>query len=290
MLEFYDIEIEDLKKIREIISNNNIISSLYSVYNLYALRKKYNTKIAYDNNTLYIQQINRNSYLYPIGSEDLKISINKLQEHAKMNNYKFNLWGLTSEMVDRLEDKYPNTFIIKEIPDWSDYIYETDKLFNNKIIKKHRKFISQNNNRYEIEKISKSNIKEIIEFQHKWMKDNADDSDDIVSLNFENESILESLTIWDKLPLIGFCVKVDGIIVAFDYGFMQTPDCFMIHVIKTDKTIKGLTPFIFKYLIEAINVKYINFEEDIGIEGLRTFKTRLEPSFMLKKYKAILDI
>ena len=207
-----------------------------------------------------------------------------------MNNYKFNLWGLTSEMVDRLEEKYPNTFIIKEIPDWSDYIYETDKLSNNKIIKKHRKFIKQNNNRYEIEKISKSNIKEIIEFQHKWMKDNVDDNDDIVSLNFENESILESLTIWDKLPLIGFCVKVNGIVVAFDYGFMQTPDCFMIHVIKTDKTIKGLTPFIFKYLIEAINVKYINFEEDIGIEGLRTFKTRLEPSFMLKKYKAILDI
>ena len=62
LLEFYDIKIEDLEKIRELISNNNIISSLYSTYNLYALRKKYNTKIAYDNNTLYIQQINRNIY------------------------------------------------------------------------------------------------------------------------------------------------------------------------------------------------------------------------------------
>lgn len=54
------------------------------------------------------------------------------------------------------------------------------------------------------------------------------------------------------------------------------------------KKIKRLTIFLFKILVESVDVKYINFEEDIGIDGLRTFKIRLQPSFMLDKYEAFL--
>lgn len=39
-MEFKDIKIEDLPKIEKIVDRSHVISSLYSSYNLYALRNK----------------------------------------------------------------------------------------------------------------------------------------------------------------------------------------------------------------------------------------------------------
>lgn len=287
MEEFHDICKDDLGKIEDLVYENHIMSSLYSTYNLYRLRNKYKTKICYYEDKLLIYQENRktdkyDSYLYPIGKNNINNSINMLYQYAKTKNKDIVLWGLTDKMVYDLEKTRPNEFQYEEIPNWADYIYEKEKLMNAKVLKKSRKFSREYKDNYEIEKLNKTNFDDVIEFQNKWMKTNARNNDDIISLNYENDSIIETLENWDDIPLRGYCIKINGKIVGFIYGFQQTIDCYTIHVIKTDKSIKGLTLFLFKYFVENSNTKYINFEEDIGIEGLRIFKTRLEPSFIKK--------
>lgn len=48
---------------------------------------------------------------------------------------------------------------------------------------------------------------------------------------------------------------------------------------------RGLTYYLNREMaIKDINIKYINLGEDMGIEGLRTDKSCLHPSFKLKKY------
>lgn len=292
MLEFRDIILEDITKIENIVYHSNIISSLYSSYNLYALRKKYNTRIAIVDKGIYLSQTSRSikeerEYLYPLGEIPLDKIIKDLKENNKDKNSKLSLWGVSYNIVKKINEELPNKFIIEEIKDWADYIYQKDNLLSSKIIKKGNKFIDLYKNRYKVEEISMDNINEIINFQYIWMQNNYCYNQKPESLKFENNSIIDILSSWNKFNLKGYCIKLDGIVVGYIYGLLQTYNCFVIHVIKTDKSIKGLTIFLIKYLVENINIEYINFEEDIGIEGLRTFKTRLGPLYMLKKYKAI---
>ena len=288
MLEFYDIEINDIKKIQKIVYEKNIISSVYSIYNLLLLKQKYNTKISYFKNALFIQQTSRNIgnyniYLFPLSENKLEDDISMLQQNAKIVNSNLTLWGLDYEMIQKFKKIFPNDFIYEKIPNWSEYIYEKDEICKCKAMKKAKRFEKDYKKEYIIEEISKSNLNEIIKFQKKWMVDN-NNNDDICSLEFENNAILETLTIWEQLPLKGYCIKINGIVVGYVYGFLQTKDSFTIHTIKSDKTKKGLTIFLLKVIIEPFNIKFINFEEDIGIEGLRIFKERLKPTFMINKY------
>jgi len=185
MLEFHNIKIEDLNRIGVMISENKIISSLYSIYNLYALRKKYNTKICYCDNVLYIRQVTRdipgyNTYLFPIKSNNIGKSLELLYKDAKEFNNKVLLWGLTYEMTIALKEFFPEV-ICEEIPDWEDYIYRKEIINNCKTMKKANRFKNKWQGKYEIEEISSNNLHELLQFQNRWMHDNINNNDNTIS-------------------------------------------------------------------------------------------------------------
>lgn len=92
------------------------------------------------------------------------------------------------------------------------------------------------------------------------------------------------------LSLTGAVLYVDGEIAAQTIGERISDTTMLIHIEKADRKFEGAYAAINKLFCERIvpdGVKYINREEDMGIDGLRQAKTSYKPAFLLEKYKAV---
>ena len=69
----------------------------------------------------------------------------------------------------------------------------------------------------------------------------------------------------------GGLLRVDGKVIAFTIGEPLTDDCFDLHFEKAFSAIQGAYPKINQVFAQKrlSGYRYINREEDMGIEGLR---------------------
>ena len=80
---------------------------------------------------------------------------------------------------------------------------------------------------------------------------------------------------------------VDDEIVAFTVGEERSPDTALIHIEKADINYKGAFAAVnceFANML-APKYKFLNREEDMGIEGLRKAKLSYKPEFFTDKYR-----
>ena len=72
-------------------------------------------------------------------------------------------------------------------------------------------------------------------------------------------------------------------------GCRSTEDVFVIQIEKADHNIPGAYQMINQQFAQrnCADVKYINREEDLGLEGLRKAKRSYYPEFLVKKYLAV---
>ena len=69
---------------------------------------------------------------------------------------------------------------------------------------------------------------------------------------------------------------------------MASPDTFDVHFEKAEININGAYPMVCRELTRMVmaahpNLRYINREDDMGIEALRTSKLSYKPEFLLNK-------
>ena len=68
-------------------------------------------------------------------------------------------------------------------------------------------------------------------------------------------------------------------------------ETIQIHIEKADKTIRGLYVTLRKEFLEheCAEFKYVNREEDMGIENLRVSKERMHPCHMVEKTRIFIN-
>ncbi len=87
-------------------------------------------------------------------------------------------------------------------------------------------------------------------------------------------------------------VEIDNKIEAFCFIEIikcKKPTC-LIHYFKSNNTKEGLANYLFQQIAifsKKNKIKLINFEQDVGKGGLRLFKSKLSPDYMLKKYTLV---
>lgn len=82
-------------------------------------------------------------------------------------------------------------------------------------------------------------------------------------------------------------VSVDDQLAAFIIYEVLDNQFAIGHFEKSDHTFEGISPFLIQALAKELRKKgilYFNYEEDLGLEGLRTMKQRYRPVNFLKKY------
>lgn len=176
-------------------------------------------------------------------------------------------------------------FRFRTHPAWSDYVYLSEKLVNlpGKKLAKKKNLISQFQRLhpvYEIQRIIQADMDAILKHFKKWQTDRNARG---IELTKEYRAVKNSFLYWDKLPLDGLKIILDGEIVAWSIFSPQTANMVTIHFEKFDPNLKGCAQIInwetAKYLHKSYI--YINREQDMGIEGLRQAKRSYEPEYLV---------
>lgn len=88
---------------------------------------------------------------------------------------------------------------------------------------------------------------------------------------------------WESLEMTGGSIFVGGRMVAFTYGAAVTTDTFDVCVEKADRHIEGAFAIVNQQFALHLpeQYRYVNREEDMGIEGLRKAKLSYHPEYLL---------
>ncbi|MDR2939819.1 MAG: phosphatidylglycerol lysyltransferase domain-containing protein [Clostridiales bacterium] len=284
MINFKSIEIDDKDIFQKYYDINKDVSSEYDFATLFAWEEMYATQYAEVNNCLCVR--NMDGYMYPIGKKaDVKPALIKLKEDAASINRKFKLISITERMLGELKEFNicDNKFDVISRRDLFDYIYLRENLatLSGKKLhgqKNHYNFFVKNNG-YEFVDIDGTNENGCIEKLKGLIFER--------SLNPEKElfATLKVLKYRGQLGFISKCLIVNGEIVGIIMAEKQH-GTMLIQIAKSDVKYRGAAVALFKLFCESYftECEYVNFMEDMGIEGLRKMKLSYSPVKMVEKY------
>ncbi|WP_337402089.1 phosphatidylglycerol lysyltransferase domain-containing protein, partial [Porcipelethomonas sp.] len=153
-----------------------------------------------------------------------------------------------------------------------------------KFHKKRNHLSKINNYNWEFHPMTKNDFDDCIAFSTVSYnnKNGYDDRSSVV----EQFAIHTYFTYFDEMELSGGVITIDGQVKAFTIGEQLNSNTLCVHIEKADPDINGLYPAINNEFVKyaAKGLKYVNREEDLGIEGLRQAKRSYNPIFMIDKY------
>lgn len=289
MLNFREITLEDRPWIQALLRESDYMGCEYSFANNMAWRRWHNTEICRfaDFYICRAQEESGFSYTFPAGKGDYHTVLDALREDANAQNQPLILTGVTEPDLWRVLAWYPDQFELEEDPDASDYIYLAEDLITLGGRKYHQK---------------RNHVKRFSEYGAVYSPMTPADFDDCVtfsaqSYNLKNgvedsSSRIEQFAIhtffthFEAMELCGGVLRVNGEVVAMTIGEVMNSNTLCVHIEKANTAYQGAYAAINQAFCaaEARHVKYVNREEDMGLEGLRKSKRSYHPVFQLQKY------
>ncbi|MGB4661411.1 MAG: phosphatidylglycerol lysyltransferase domain-containing protein [Mobilitalea sp.] len=294
MEQFKKVTVEDRDILAKYLNLNQHRACDYSVANIVLWSDVYNTKYAIAQNTLFIKFMRgQDTYFsYPMGDfqngGDLKQAFEWMRSYCEERNIELKINIIEPAMFEEIEKVFPNEYEIAYQRDSADYVYLIEDLKNLSGKKYHgkknhiNKFLKTNED-WTYESISDENTDECIKMVEEWCVENKCCEDKAKA--DEICVLINGLRYREKLNMIGGIIKTSGRIVALTMGEKSGEDMFIIHFEKAFADIDGAYPLINQQFIihELSDYKYVNREEDMGIEGLRKAKESYKPVFMAEK-------
>ena len=231
------------------------------------------------------------NYSYPLGVGDEEEVIKEMILFAFKNDKKVLFSGVSKEQAKVVNQVYGGTLKFEENRDYAEYIYLSDDLANLAGRKYHSKrnhiskFMKMYN--YSFEQINKDNAKDAIEVAQKWCNSNG--LGDNNGLTHEFCAIKNAFKYYDELQLVGGILRIDGQAVAMTVGEKVSKDTFVVHFEKAVDGFNGLYTVVNQLFAKTLTqYKYINREEDLGIEGLRKAKLSYKPTILTQEFTSSL--
>lgn len=289
MLEFKRIELNDIEIYKQYAKDCGELSCENNFINLLVWQCSYNNVMAVKDGILFIKVGvgDNESFRLPIGG-DLKKGIEMIYRYCGDKKPRF--WLQDCDRLQEFIEIYGNDFTIKEIRDSFDYLYLRENLaeLSGKKYHSKRNHINTFSKKYDwhYESITAENMNKVKSCAEKWYLEKADKMDE--HMECEKKGLKTILNNMEILDARGGAIFVDGEVVAFTIGSPISDDAFDIHIEKAlSDYAEGYTVINREFAKnELSNYKYINREDDMGIEGLRKAKLSYNPEILLKKYVA----
>ena len=289
MLHFYKPTLEDRDWIQQLYGCSGFRGAEYTFANLY-LWSSFFGEIARYGNCL-CQRLTFHGtlqYIYPAGCGDVKPVLDALREDAHRLGKPFVVRSLTKETMARLEELYPGEFTYTEDRNAFDYLYEIETLSElaGKKYQAKRNHINRFVETYPnwfTTQVTEDNLHVCRELAEKWCETHESDGDRrALELAFANFCAME----FEGIILYA----EEGYPVAFSMGNRISTDTFDVNFEKAFADVQGAYPLVNREFARYIrqnhpDIRYLNREDDMGIEGLRKAKESYHP-ILLEKFLA----
>ena len=231
-------------------------------------------------------------FAFPIGTGDVRPAVEAMEEYAARRGYRMRLRGVTDEHLELLEGAWPGRFTFEEDRDCFDYIYLAEKLatFAGKKLHGKRNFCNrfEKEHSWEFRRLTRELFPTCMEMLGFWQREFETPPD---GLEEEHGAIIRALMRWDTLGLEGGVLFADDMCVGFTVGEKISSDTFDVHFEKAYASIPGAYPMVCREFARQImsdhpEIVYLNREDDMGHENLRSAKLEYHPEFLLRKYTA----
>ena len=270
---------EKAETIRKAFGNTLYV---YTFASLFAWRTDEQYEICFLDNAFIVKNGSEgeNAYLFPCGDDgDKKRLIDSLIQYEKPV-----FTSLTDEDKRFLEKEYPEKFTFNECRDEFVYLYDRDEQveLKGKRFRTLRRNVNSgrsNANEWTVEELNASNVERAIEVNRKWAEARKDYG---LADTVAAECALEN---FEQLSMWGLLFQADGEDAAYIAGSFITPEIYDLCFCKVLN--KGCDFFVRWSLCAALpeEVKTVNCEEDLGIEGLRINKLSRQPKELVRIWK-----
>ncbi len=295
-LEFKAVGLDDYDVIYRYTSKYGQHSCQHSFTSMYSLWEKYGDEYCEADGFLLVHRDGLDTpelafYLAPLGEGNYKKAIEALRADAHSRGKKLCFFTLTRESKEKLESCFPGEFSCELREDYAEYVYLTDKMQSlpgGKL--KHRRqelkwFYDSYGDRIEELPITRDLFDEIYKCEMRWLSQCLE-THDREGLMREFRAIGVELEQFEELRMEGFVIKIDGEIQGFFYGTKLSDECFDAIVCKGNRDYPNIYRALFADMVKmgVGEYKYVNLEEDLGIEGLRSMKRSYCPDILINKY------
>ena len=216
-------------------------------------------------------------------------------DDSHSNGAKVKFETVTNSAKELIMNLFPGKFEAIYKPDLSEYIYSSDSLLtlSGRHLKNKRNsfnsFCKDYGGRFSVTKILPEHIDMIREFQGEWLDEKLlARTNPIIELQLrqENEGVQCALDDFFELGLSGIVIFVDGEIKGYIYGSHLSEDCFDTISGKGSAGFPNISTVLKREIVRLCceGIKFVNFEEDLGIEGLRMMKRQYLPIRMIEKF------
>ncbi len=291
MIEFRAPELSDKSWVKERLSKKDNLTCEYSFSNIFSYTEKMKLLIADVNGYLvtkcYIDDVI--GYCYPVGDGNIRDVLMLVINDMKQEDKACFLFGVNENDKAELETLFPESFDFELDRDGFDYIYLSSDLISlsGKKYQPKRNHISffKKNYNWSYESMSAENVGDCYNMNIEWLeKSGSIYSEDLSS---ELKIIRKVFENFEALGCRGGVIRIDGKVVAFAMGEEINKDTFCVHFEKAFSDIRGSYAMINQQFVEneLSAYKYIDREDDLGLENLRKAKLSYNPIRLPEKYE-----
>lgn len=291
MIQFQKLTLEDRPRIEAVLTGAGERGCEYSFANLYLWGRQPAAFVGED--LVIFSQFDRKSlYLYPVGSGDRLQTLYAIIDDAAYRGIPCRLTGLTEADCRELESLLPRQFRYHISRDSFDYIYDIHGLADLPGRKYQRKrnhvnrFLQEYPD-YSTQPITRENLPQVRQLVESWYEDRlrADPNQDFL---LEQAALSKALRDFEALGLEGMVLQAGDRLLAMAIGSRLNETTFDIHFEKAMERSDGVYGMInrefARYLRDLYpQVRWLNREDDMGIEGLRKAKLSYSPDRMIEK-------
>ncbi len=286
LLAFTPIDISQMERVESIRSASGNTLYFYSFASLFSWREHEGYSICFSEDAFLVKHGVRgeNVYMFPCGTERGKKQL--IDALIESDHPSFSCVSDEDKLF--LENEYPGRFTFYTCRDDYPYLYDKNEQISlaGKDFKNLRHQINIGQaaaEEWSTEPLTAENTDRVREINRKWAEGRAiDDSTDL-------QAIEEALDNFESLHMWGVLFQADGKDTAYVLGTYINHEIFDICFCKVlDKRCDCFIKWAF-YRALPEEVRTVDSEEDMGIEGLRTHKLLRRPKELVRIWKGVLQ-
>ena len=291
MIDFQPLTLETKPLYQPYLMDGQERGCEYSFANLY-LWGRQRAALLHGHMVLFSQFSRRSVYPYPAGTGDKKPVLDAIVEDARQRGIPCRITGLGQPEMELLEQLYPGQFRFHCDRDSYDYVYDINDLADLKGRKYQKKRNHFNRFRdafpyYTVSPITPALLPKVQEMVAQWYEHRLRE-DPSGDYHMERSAIGKALAHLEELSMEGLVLLDGEDVLAMTLGSRLSEDTFDIHFEKARPDTEGAYPVIncefARYLRSKYpEVKFLNREDDLGLEGLRKAKLSYYPHHLVEK-------